>query len=81
MKRQSLLLVITLYVGVILAQISNYYTFAPSTGTYAEITGTPQPAAQGDDVISAAIDIGFCFNYGLNTYTQIKICSNGYVTL
>ncbi len=61
------------------AQIQNHYSFVPATGTYLEITGTPQVAAQGDDIVSSAIDIGFSFMYGSNTYFQIKIYSNGYI--
>ena len=81
---KKLLLVISLVVlfgSLIYADISDYYEFIMGTTTYAEITGTPVPTAQGDDVMSTAIDIGFIFPYGDETYSQIKICSNGYITL
>jgi len=63
------------------AAISDYYNFSSEASAYTEITGTAQTTAQGDDVLTGAIDIGFDFIYGLDTYTQIKICSNGYITL
>jgi hypothetical protein len=63
------------------AQISNYYAFSSTTETYSAITGTNVPTAIGDNVISNPIDIGFSFAYGLNSYDQIKISSNGYLTL
>lgn len=82
MKRLLLLLSLILIFGTLLfADISEYYEFVAGTTNYSDITGTAVTAAQGDDVISAGIDIGFTFNYGTNSYTQIKIASNGYITL
>jgi hypothetical protein len=63
------------------AQISNFYAFSSETETYASISGTTVPTAIGDNVISNPIDIGFTFAYGSNSYNQIKISSNGYITL
>lgn len=63
------------------AQISNYYSFSTATEAYTQISGTSVPTAIGDNVISNPVDIGFNFVYGLNTYTQIKISSDGYITL
>jgi hypothetical protein len=76
-------MVVILLMGACLlpAQISNFYAFSATTETYAAITGTNVPTAIGDNVISNPIDIGFTFAYGLNSYTQIKISSNGYLTL
>jgi hypothetical protein len=63
------------------AQISNYYSFSTTTEAYSAISGTNVPTAIGDNVISNPVDIGFNFVYGLNTYSQIKISSDGYITL
>lgn len=63
------------------AQLSNYYEFSSAQENYSAITGTAVPTAIGDNVISNPVNIGFAFNYGLNSYTQIKISSNGYMTL
>lgn len=35
---------------------------------------------RGDDSMSSAIDLGFTFSFYGNSYTQIYICNNGYVT-
>jgi hypothetical protein len=82
MKKLVFLLSLVIFLGGILsADISDYYEFVAGTTTYTEITGTQQTSAMGDDVTSTAIDLGFTFPYGDNTYTQIKINSNGVVTL
>jgi hypothetical protein len=76
-------ILVMLLAGICLlpAQISNYYVFSSTTETYAPITGTSIPTAVGDNVMSNPVDIGFPFLYGTNTYSQIKVSSNGYVTL
>jgi hypothetical protein len=56
------------------------YVFLPTTGTYTEITGT-NAGITGDDALSAAINIGFTFNYSGSSYTQIKISTNGWLCL
>lgn len=68
-------------VALLPAQLSNYYEFSSAQENYSAITGTTVPTAIGDNVISNPIDIGFAFAYGSNSYTQIKISSNGYLTL
>jgi hypothetical protein len=80
-KLLFLISLIFIFAGVLQADISEYYEFSQTTETYADITGTAVTAAQGDDVYSAPIDIGFNFVYGTNTYTQVVICSNGFVRL
>jgi len=64
------------------------YTLSASSGSYTAnssvlvfnssgtITGTNK-----DDVISAAKNIGFTFDYGCNSYTQFIASSNGYLVL
>jgi hypothetical protein len=81
-KGTALILAILL-VGVcaLPAQISSHYAFSATTETYSAIAGTSIPTAVGDNVISNPVDIGFAFHYGTNTYTQVKVSSNGYVTL
>ncbi len=82
MKKALLLMsLIIVFCGILVADISDYYEFVAGTTTYTEITGTPQLTAQGDDVITAGIDLGFTFPYGDNAYTQIRISSNGAVAL
>jgi hypothetical protein len=82
MKKTMLLFALVfVFCSILIADISEYYEFQAGTTTYTEITGTQVTAAMGDDVLSGAIDIGFTFTYGMNTYTQIKISSNGYVAL
>lgn len=60
--------------------IDEYYTFTASSGTYTPITGT-NASISTDDALSAAIPLGFAFPYGDNSYTEIKLDSNGYVAL
>ncbi|MDZ4181878.1 MAG: choice-of-anchor D domain-containing protein, partial [Candidatus Cloacimonadaceae bacterium] len=82
MKRAAIILAILL-VGLVAmsAQITSYYSFSASTETYVTITGTNIPTAIGDNVMSSPVDIGFAFSYGTNSYSQVKVSSNGYVTL
>jgi hypothetical protein len=82
MKKQFLLVaLILLYNCILLADLTDIYTFYHGSTDYSEITGTAVAGAQGHDVISGPIELGFFFTYGLNTYTQVKISSNGYITL
>jgi hypothetical protein len=82
MKAQAALAaVIWLVCSVLPAGISDYYSFYAGTTNYTEITGTTVAEAQGHDVISGPIELGFSFTYGVNAYTQVKISSNGYITL
>lgn len=47
------------------------FTTFPSAGT---------PVVLSDDQMSAALPIGFNFNFYCNTYTQFEISSNGFIT-
>jgi hypothetical protein len=47
------------------------YTIYPNTGNYVYL---------GDDDTSAAIPIGFNFNYYCQNYNSVKVCSNGFIT-
>ncbi|HBF87079.1 MAG TPA: hypothetical protein DDX39_00445 [Bacteroidales bacterium] len=73
------LIVFFLLTETISAQLN--YTFTTASGTYtANATPTTIHAAGVDDATSAAINIGFTFNYECTNYTQLKVCSNGWLT-
>jgi len=76
-----LLIVLFLLTGVLFADIHQYYSFEHSQQPYTPINGTPVSNVVGDDHISNPVDIGFTFPYGINSYTQVKLSSNGYITL
>ena len=59
------------YTGYSVAGIA----YAPQTG------GTPVSPVSGDDVASAAIPLGFSFNFYGVTYTDLIVYTNGYVEL
>ncbi len=42
--------------------------------------GPTNPGPAGDDQVSGAISIGFPFTFHCNTYTQLWISTNGYIT-
>jgi hypothetical protein len=81
MKRLSLLLVMMITVCLSFAGIDEYYTFNATTGTYTPITGTVVTEILSDDAISSAIQLGFVFSYGDQSYNSIKISSNGWIDL
>lgn len=81
MKRLSLLLVMIFTVCLSFAGINDFFTFNATTGTYTPITGTAVTAIHQDDAISGEIPLGFTFAYGDNSYTSIKISSNGWIGL
>ena len=57
------------------------YVVAPIAYTPASFTsGTTAVATNVDDIYSSPINIGFCFNFYGNTYTQCLIGSNGIIT-
>lgn len=58
------------------------YTFTAVNGAYTA-NSAPLTVVHGpnvDDALSAAINIGFTFNYRCQNYTQIKVSSNGWLT-
>lgn len=61
------------------------YDFVASSGAFTpNATPTTIHAAGVDDALSAAINIGFTFNFGgctSTSYTQVKVSSNGWVSL
>lgn len=57
------------------------YSLSGSAGTFTTVaSGTAADAIETDDGMSSTIPIGFSFNYYGNTYTQLKACSNGFIT-
>lgn len=70
---------VLLYSTNSIAQLS--YTFTAVSGTYtANATPTTIHSTSVDDQISAAINIGFTFNYACSNYTQVRVSSNGWLT-
>ncbi len=61
------------------AQVSAY-TFTQTTGTYAPITGTDLFGATWNDNISAALPLGFTFQFNAVSYSSVTVSSNGFVT-
>jgi len=63
------------------AQAANTYQFSAFSSTFTPITGgTNVSAIQTDDALSAALPIGFTFNFCGIDYTQLKASSNGWMT-
>jgi len=63
------------------AQISSKYSFTEATANWQPIWGNYASGAMTDEGLSVPVDIGFTFPYGVNTYTQVKISSNGWMGL
>lgn len=51
-------------------------TFACDSTTYTPVSGSPGPS--GDDM-TITVPIGFTFNYAGADYTQMSICTNGWI--
>ncbi|HEY3296534.1 MAG TPA: T9SS type A sorting domain-containing protein [bacterium] len=47
---------------------------------WVDITTVGTIAAQADDINTGPYDLGFTFNYYDTPFTQIRVCSNGYIT-
>ncbi|MBL7766273.1 MAG: fibronectin type III domain-containing protein [Chitinophagaceae bacterium] len=56
------------------------YNVAPIALAPTTPAGPTNPGPAGDDVVSGAINIGFPFTFYCNTYTQMWISTNGYIT-
>jgi hypothetical protein len=56
-------------------------TYIVSTPAYAAETHAGTSVSLGDDAVSAALNIGFTFNFFGTDYTQFRIGSNGYISL
>lgn len=80
MKTTVLLAVVICSTVLLNADITQFYSFSQSTGTYTPITGTTITGL-GDNNISAPVNIGFGFTYGDIVYTQVVVSSNGWIGL
>ena len=79
----ALWLMLLCCIGSMSAVAATYQFVGPTTpGTWFDIsaTGTVLPAL-ADDATSAAINIGFTFNYGGTNFTQLRVGSNGWLFL
>lgn len=57
------------------------YTFAKSTGTFTELTGaTSLDEIETDDILSESIPLGFSFEVSGQSFTEVKVSSNGFIT-
>ncbi len=60
---------------------ANTYQFSAFSGTFTDITGaTSLSAIETDDALSAAVPVGFDFNYCGTNYNQIRVSSNGWIS-
>lgn len=50
------------------------------TGTYSPLAGTGTSLILGDDQVSSILPIGFSFTFFGNTYTDLYVSSNGFIT-
>lgn len=50
------------------------------TYSFEDITASGTQALLGDDEMSAALRLGFDFDFYGQTYTHVYVCSNGYIT-
>jgi hypothetical protein len=77
-----LLLTACLYMNASSARAQLNFTLSEPSVTYlANSGGTTIIAANTDDGSSGAVNIGFSFTYGCNTYTQFVASSNGWISL
>ena len=81
MKKIIIIIVVVFMGGICFGGINEFYTFNATSGTYSPITGNIVSGISADNAISSPIPLGFTFPYGNNTYTEIKISSNGWVGL
>lgn len=55
-------------------------TYTVASIPFAPLSGTGTTLTLGDDQVSAAIPLGFTFNFFCNDFTEIYVSSNGFVT-
>jgi hypothetical protein len=73
-----IILIISLSTGNLFSQIN--YTFSSSISTYAALTApTVEFSGNTNEVISGNINIGFSFLLGCTSYTQVQICTEGWI--
>lgn len=59
---------------------SNCNAYTVSSIAFAPVAAAGTSVSLGDDQVSAAIPIGFSFTFFCNTYTNLHISSNGFLT-
>jgi hypothetical protein len=75
------LLLITMLQALTKAQCpGNCTLYTVSNITYSPAANAGTSLVLGDDQVSAAIPIGFTFSFMCNTYTQLYIVSNGFIS-
>ncbi|MEC4049154.1 T9SS type A sorting domain-containing protein [Flavobacterium sp. SUN046] len=62
------------------SNVSSINNYTVSSIPYAPVTGTPNPGPTGDDYISDLIPLGFNFPFYNNTYSSVKISTNGFIS-
>ncbi len=82
MKRLIICLIVVFGVSSARAQCvnSNCSTYVAQPITYTTFPTTGNSLVLGDDQMSAAIPIGFNFDFYCNTYSQVEVSSNGFLT-
>lgn len=80
MKKNLLSVVAALILSQGLQAQVSAYTFTQTTGTYAPVTGTDLFGASWNDNVSAAIPLGFTFQFNAVSYSSVTVSSNGFVT-
>ncbi|MES2480000.1 MAG: T9SS type A sorting domain-containing protein [Bacteroidota bacterium] len=63
-----------------IAQSASSYGFSASSGTFTYLSGGTSVSTLLDDDVTATVPIGFTFNYCGTGYTQLKPCSNGWIS-
>jgi hypothetical protein len=76
-----LLASLIMFCSALNGQIANYYAFTQNANEWEPIWGTFATEAMTDEGITPPIGLGFDFPYGTNTYSQVRISSNGWVGL
>lgn len=60
---------------------ANTYIFSAFNSPYSSIVGTTISGIYGDDACQQNIPIGFTFNFAGTNYTNVAVCSNGFMSL
>ncbi len=80
MKKFLLTYIFVAIATFVFSQTADQYSFSASSGSFLAVNGTDVDVIEVDEAISAAIPIGFTFNYCGTDYTQVKASSNGWLT-
>ncbi|MCX6257270.1 MAG: right-handed parallel beta-helix repeat-containing protein, partial [Bacteroidia bacterium] len=75
-----LMVLLTGIVPTVNSQSLSSYSLVQSSATYTSISGT-SAGISGNDATSAALSIGFNFTYCGTVYTQVKLCTNGWMQM